>query len=254
MLVTRAHGPAEELSALLRAEGAEPVTVAAIRLAPPASWAPLDAAIAGLQGYDWLLFTSPNGARAFADRLRHAGRAPEELGRLQVAAVGPGTAATLRELGLRADLVPGVYVAEALAEAFAVRDLANKRVLFVRAEEAREVLPARLRDLGAAVDEVVAYRTLPDAAGARRLRDLLAAGGLDAATFASSSAVRATAAMLDAAAVAHLRGLVIACIGPVTASTARELGLRVDVVPEEHTLPALVRALAAHFTARRGSD
>ncbi|MHB1004828.1 MAG: uroporphyrinogen-III synthase [Chloroflexota bacterium] len=254
VLVTRAPGQADALSALLREAGAVPVTVAAIRLAPPESWAPLDAAIAALIDYDWVVFTSANGARAFADRLRQSGRMAGLPDSLQTAAVGPGTAAALAEFGLRADLVPEEYVAESLAAALAPREVTGKRVLFVRADGARDILPRQLRALGAQVDEAIAYRTLPNDEDARRLGDLLADGGLDAATFASSSAVRATVAMLGQSGAACLRELAIACIGPVTAATARELGLRVDVVPEEHTLPALARALATHFEARKGSE
>jgi uroporphyrinogen-III synthase len=150
--------------------------------------------------------------------------------------------------GLRADLVPPAYVAEAVAEALIAQGIAGRRLLLARAAEARPVLPERLRAAGATVEVLPLYRTVPPPDLAERARALLTAEKIDIVTFTSASTVRHLVAALGGTDL--LRSLTVACIGPVTAQAAAELGLRVDIVAPEHTIPGLVEALIAHESTR----
>ncbi len=250
--ITRPAGQSAELIAQLRALGAEPLACPAIAIAPPEHFAPLDAAIARLPSYDWLIVTSANGAHALLGRMAALGADTSPLQRLTIGAIGPATAAALAEYGLRASFVPGEYVAEGiLAE---IGDVAGQRILLPRADIARPALAKGLRAGGALVDEIAAYRTVPGA-GAADLADHLRAGAIDAITFTSSSTVRYLLDGLEqlgntrAAAAAALNRAVVVCIGPITAETARTEGLRVDAMAQEFTGDGLVATLVAWFGA-----
>jgi len=248
IVVTRPRAQAGALADLLEAQGAEVIAFPTIELVPPADPAALDRAVAAAHGYDWLVFTSANGVQAFFDRFAAARLDVRALASVRLAAIGPETAAQLERRLLRVDVLAGDYRAEGLLEALAVEDLRGRRVLLARAAGARVVLPEGMRARGAAVDEVVAYRAVPPAgADVAGLRAALAAGAIDALTFTSSSTVRNFVELLGAGETARLvrNGRpTVACIGPVTAETARELGLRVDVVPVRYTAAALADALA----------
>jgi uroporphyrinogen III methyltransferase/synthase len=251
VVVTRPRAQAARLAVLLEAYGAEVEPLPAIQLEPPADWGPLDDAIAHLDRFAWVIFTSANGVAAFAERLAHAGRDGSALAASRVAAIGPETAAALRRTGVRTDVVPGEYRAEALAEALGPHVEPGQPVLLVRAAEAREVLPHSLAALGARVTVAPAYRTRAAAEGADRVRQLLESHRVDAVTFTSSSTVRGFLALLPPEAAGPLLGaVVLAAIGPITAATLAEHGLSAAVVPREYTVPALAAALAAHFAAR----
>jgi len=241
VLVTRTREQAGRLAEALRAEGAEPVECAVIETAPPLDWGPLDVAIRELRAYQWLVFTSANGVEAFFERLAAAGGDARALAPCQVAAIGPATAAALVRHGVHADRVPPEYVAEAVAEALG--PVAGQRVLLARADIARPVLAQRLREAGAQVDDVVAYRTVAPAGLAERLPELLAT--VEIVTFTSSSTVRHLLEALSPQARRALERKAIACIGPITAKTARESGLRPAVVAETYTIEGLVKALVA---------
>jgi uroporphyrinogen III methyltransferase/synthase len=242
VLVTRTREQASVLSARLRALGAEAVELPTIRIEPPDDWAPVDGAIAALPSYDWIVFTSVNGVRFFWERLARARLDARALHGLGLAAIGPATAAELAAHGLQADYVPGEYVAEAVAAGLG--DVRGQRILLPRADIARPALAELLRQGGADVIEVTAYRTLQARAEPKELRDRLA--GITVATFTSSSTVRSLAAMLHDAGVdlGHvLERATVACIGPVTAQTAREMGLTVHAVASEYTIDGLVNAI-----------
>ena len=164
---------------------------------------------------------------------------------MRLAAIGPATAEALDALGLRADVVPDRFVAEALADALEPRIAAGDRVLLPRAADSRDVLPSRLRAAGAEVEDLPVYESRrpaePDPAVVARIE----AGEIDIATFTASSTVRGCLDLLGGRAEL-LRGVTIACIGPITARTAAEAGLRVDVVAREHTIPGLMAALREH--------
>lgn len=243
VIVTRPRDQAEELVRRLQELGAECLLYPTIQIVPPRSYEPLDRALRNLRSYHWVVFTSANGVRAVLERMRALDMNPGDLRELSVAAIGPATKEALEEQGIRVSLCPEEYRAEGLVEAFSTRDLRGKRVLLPRAEEARDVLPRGLRQLGAEVDVVPAYRTVPDLENGQALRKLLSQGKVDAITFTSPSTVRNFLAMVGEGAIDALSHVVVACIGPVTAETAKSLGIRVDAVAREYTIEGLVQAL-----------
>ncbi len=245
VLVTRTREQASILSARLRDLGAETVELPTIRIAPANDWAPLDGAIGELSTFGWIIFTSVNGVRFFWERLAHAGLDARALYGVKLAAIGPATAGELEARGLRPDYVPQEYVAEAVAAG--LEDMRGRRVLLPRADIARPALAYLLRKAGADIVETTAYRTLRPEMEARELHDLL--DGITAVTFTSSSTVRNLAAMANDAGLdmpRTLKSTVVACIGPVTAQTAREMGLTVDVIAMEYTIDGLVQALVQY--------
>ena len=247
VLVTRTRDQASELSELLRQQGAEPIEFPLIRVVPPESFDELDATLERIEKYDWLLFTSANGVRAVADRLRALGQDVRSLKGPKVGAIGSKTAEEIERLGIRVDFVPSRFVAEAVVEEFP-EDPSGLSILLPRAEDAREVIPDRLSERGAVVDVVAAYRTESDVSdrsdgsvASDRIRDMLASGDIDIITFTSSSTVRNFVKLVGASVP---EGVKIACIGPITAQTAESLGLTPTIVAEEHTIEGLVKALA----------
>ena len=257
VVVTRARTQAGELSAELESLGASVYEFPTIEISPPESFVPLDDAIHNLDSFDWLVYTSINGVEAFVERLRHWGldlrAVPRDAG---VAAIGPATAKRLEEAGLRVDVVPGEYRAEALIEALDGGSISGKRVLIPRARVAREVLPEKLREAGAEVVVVPAYQSVPSSAGKDELALRLRSGEIDCVTFTASSTVENFVGAFGAEEAARLlSGTRVACIGPVTAGTARRRGLRVDAEADEYTIPGLVEAvtnLLAADPAKRG--
>ncbi len=247
VLVTRSPKQARSLAGLLQAAGAEAICLPTVEIAPPASWAELDTAIAELATTDYLILTSANGVAAFFDRLSDAGLDGRALHGVTIVAVGPKTAAAIAEHGLRADLVPQRYQAEGIIELLQQRILTDKRILYPRSASARDLLCTELSKAGAEVRAPVAYRTEPIADDAARLRELLADGQLDAVTFTSASTVEHCLALLAPHEVDYLNRAVIAAIGPLTAAAARKHGLTVRIEPGEATCEALVAALTDHF-------
>lgn len=251
MVVTRPRHQAGPFCDALRELGAEPVAFPTIAIRPPDDPGPLREALASLDRYDWAVLTSVNGVRRVLETLEEAGRMPAEAFRgVRTAAIGPSTADALREAGVEVEVVPDEYRAEGLLEAVAeAARLDGARVLLARAEEAREVLPRELEEAGARVDEVTAYRTEVANPDADDLAARLRAGEIDWLTFTASSTVRNFVRLVGAE-----RGSArVAAIGPITAGTARELGLDPDVVAEEYTIPGLVRALVEAEATRAGS-
>ncbi|MDP2997442.1 MAG: uroporphyrinogen-III synthase [Bryobacterales bacterium] len=246
MVITRAEGQGGEFAAKLRALGAEVIEFPTISIRPAADFAPLDAAIARLGEYDWLIFTSANGVRFFAERLNAP---PREL-RVKVCAIGPATRRAVEELGLKVDIVPREYVAESLVEAFAGEDLSGKRVLLPRAAVARDVAPEALRARGALVDVVEAYRTVIPEDAAERAREIFGVRKPDWITFTSSSTVKN---FLEAAGREALTGVRVASIGRVTSHTLREHGVAVDVEARVYTTDGLIEAIIAATEIRDGA-
>lgn len=248
VLVTRARAQASDLAVLLEALGAEVVQFPVIRIDDPADPAALRAAAARAGEFDWLVLTSVNGVDRFFAALAAEGRDARALGGVRVCALGPATAGALARHGVRADLVPDEFIAEGVIDALtAAGPLEGVRILLPRAEVARAVLPETLRARGAEVTEVAAYRTVPDGAGAERVRAMLARGEIHAVTFTAASTVRNFVELAGT----ETGGAAIASIGPVTSAAARELGLAVDVEAAEYTIPGLVAALRAHLTEGR---
>jgi uroporphyrinogen III methyltransferase/synthase len=248
ILVTRATERAAEFVDRLERLGAEAIAAPTIELAAAPSPAVLDAALAALDSFDWIVFTSAHGVDVLFARLRAIGNDVRRLGRARLAAIGPATAEALASRGLRADLVPETFRGEDFAEALAPH-VAGRRVLLPRAEGAREVLPQALARAGAEVVDVATYRAEAAKDLPGRVRQLLAEDALDAITFTSPSTVRGFHALLEGGARASGRAR-IACIGPVTAQAARALGWGVDVEAREYTTDGLARALIDYFTGR----
>jgi len=248
VLVTRPAHQSDSFARMLRDEGAEPVLTPAIRIEPPPDPAPLRDAIADM-GYGWVVFTSANGVRRFFEEVDAQGKDARVLGRSRVCAIGPATDATLREHGVRADVIPEEFKGEGAAKAILeAGDVSGVRVLLPRAEVAREALPEMLRDAGAEVDVVPAYRTLgASEEAAIAIRDAVHRRTVDVLTFTSPSTVREVANALGAHADAVSEGFTIACIGPITGKAAQDRGWPVHVQPDEYTAEGLVDALREHF-------
>lgn len=249
IIVTRAAEQAGEFSAMLAVRGATVLECPTIRLVEPESWQLLDLAIRELAGYDWLILTSGNAVRFFFQRMATLGMDARALAGCKVCAVGPKTAEAFAAFGIRPDLVPGDYKAEGVVDEFSRLDLHGKRILFPRADKAREIIPHELKRMGANVDSPVAYRNIfperlpPEALFALEKRSL------DCITFTSSSTVQNLAAMLgEDLLIDLLKGVTVASIGPITSKSCRELGLKVDVEPATHTLEALASVLEEHFS------
>jgi uroporphyrinogen III methyltransferase/synthase len=251
IVITRAREQAGQFRRLLEEAGGEVLEIPTIRIDPPESWGPLDRAISRLDEFQWLIFTSVNGVESFRQRLVASGMDPGVLARYRVAAIGPSTAEALNELGVSPEVVPDEYRAEALLEDLRAHIRAGDRVLLPRATETRDLLVKELGRLGADVAEVPAYRTVAVSERAPVLRRALESGTVDVVTFTSSSTVRHFMAMFaPGEALTLLRTVAVACIGPITAQTAAELGLHTTIMPAEYTIPALARAIIEYYSKK----
>lgn len=249
IVVTRAREQAGDLVKALEDRGAVAVLAPVIRIQPLENLGTLRAALTGLSAYRWVVFTSQNAVQVVFDRLVAWGLAPHVFASTKVAAIGTATADALAVKGVVPALVPPEFVAESLAETL-IRDsagsLVGARVLIPTAEDAREVLPAALRKHGAEVQAVPVYRTVPVQTDLSDLANDIRLGRIDAVTFTSSSTVRAFVDLVGRPAALSGR-FVAATIGPVTAGTARELGLREIIEAEPHTVPGLIYSLTRRF-------
>jgi uroporphyrinogen III methyltransferase/synthase len=259
VVVTRARAQAGELSGKLERLGAEVLEFPTIEVRPPEDFGPLDEAIRDLDSFSWLIFTSVNGVDAFVERLAHHGLDLRSVPRdARVAAIGPATAQRIREVGLRVAVVPEEFRAEALIEELTGESLAGKRILIPRARVAREILPEKLREAGAEVVVPPAYESVPSSEGKDELVRELEAGRIDCVTFTASSTVENFVGAFGAGEAARLlSGARVACIGPITADTARGHGIRVDAEAREYTIPGLVEAVVDLFAAdpaKRGGE
>jgi uroporphyrinogen-III synthase len=243
VLVGRARHQASALSSELRKLGATVIQIPFIEIRKPASFKRLDSALANLATYDWLILTSVNGVEAMWERLAKLRLPKAGLKRLRIAAIGPATRKAIEERGGKVNVVPKEYVAESVVRSLR-RRVKGKRVLLVRAKIARDVIPRELRQAGAKVDVVEAYETITPQSSRTRLRSLLQNPRRrpHVVTLTSSSTVRNFVALLGSS-KASIQGISLASIGPVTSSTLRQLGLRVDVEAAEFTIPGLVEAI-----------
>lgn len=247
---TRPETQAGEFVSLLREAGAVPIIFPTIQITPLSDTGRLDGALKTLSAYDWVIFTSVNGVTVTVDRMKAIKVPLGDLHARRIAVIGPATDSALRSYGIEASLRPAEYVAEAIVESLTAQEtLRDKRFLLLRADIARPVLRELLVAQGALVDEIPVYQTRQGAPESQAYAELRA--GVDVITFTSSSTVRYFFALLGAEARTIVDNALIACIGPITAQTARELGLRVDLVAEEYTARGLIAALAKHFAAER---
>ena len=246
VLVTRSRTQASVLSQLLAQEGADPVEVPTIRIAPSGDYTHLDKAIGELESYQWAIFTSVNGVDNFFTRLSYHGLDARALKGIKVCAIGSVTASALKTQGIRADLTPARYTSKSMVHEISRFNMQDAKVLLPRTNVASEDAAKDLAALGALVDQPVAYRTLVPEGSREKARHELSHGKIDIATFTSSSTLENLVKLLDGD-KSLLDGPTIACIGPVTAQTARKLGLTVDVVAAQHTVKGLVQALKDHL-------
>jgi uroporphyrinogen-III synthase len=271
VLVGRARHQAGALSAELRKLGAKVIEIPFIEIRKPTSFKPLDSALKNLGCYDWLILTSVNGVEAMWERMdklkinlknvregheftravkNQKQTSASAVAGLHIAAIGPATRKAIEQRGAKVDVVPKEYVAESVVQSLR-RRVKGKRVLLVRARIARDVIPNELRKAGARVDVVEAYETVVPQASRIRLRNALANEQRrpQVITFTSSSTVRNFVALLRKP-NAQVAGIRMASIGPVTSSTLRELGLRVDISAKEFTIPGLVKAIRQSIPIR----
>ncbi|KAF0218374.1 MAG: uroporphyrinogen III methyltransferase [Geobacteraceae bacterium] len=254
IMVTRTADQAGEFSELLAGYGARVFECPTIRIVPPESFSELDEAIEALSSFDWLVFTSFNGVESFFDRLGALGLDSRAIGRCRVCVVGPKTAAALGVHGVKADLVPSDYKAEGVIEAFRDLEVSGRRVLFPKADRARDVIPAELGRMGAEVVAPVAYRNVTPDELPRLALEALEGRRIHCVTFTSSSTVTNLAAMLgENRLLKLLEGVAVASIGPITSKTCRELGLQVDIEPKEYTLAAMTEEIVKFFSLHSGS-
>ena len=245
MVVTRTREQASQLSEQLRERGAEVLEIPTIKIQPPDDRTQLIDALQGLGEYDWLIFTSPNGVTTFFDYFFKAYDDIRVLGNLRLAAVGPATAAKLRELHLRVDVMPDQYVAKKISAALReYESVDNLRILIARAQVADPDLPKHLEELGAIVDDVPVYKTVPEIEDRNGAAARLAEAGADWITFTSSSTVENFHARFPLPELLRqFPGIRLASIGPETTKAIVALGLKPAFEANPHTIEGLIRGL-----------
>ena len=248
IVVTRARQQASDLVRRLSDLGAECLEYPTIKVVPANDAAPLDDAVQNLSTYDWILFTSVNGVKFFFEHLFAMDKDVRALSHLNTAAIGPATAEKMFEYGLKSDIIPQNYRAEAVVDAFRKIKLEGKKILLPRAKEARPVLPVELRKMGAEVDEVAAYLTEKARADTDQLIERLREKTVDLVTFTSSSTVQNFKDLLPPENFKQLtKGITIASIGPITTETAIEYGFEVPITAESYTIPGLCDAIVKYY-------
>jgi uroporphyrinogen III methyltransferase / synthase len=252
VLVTRPRDQAEEFVQLLEAEGAEPIEAPMIRIAPPDDYGPLDEACARAAAFSWIVFSSANAVDAFVERLLATPQDLRALHGVKLCGVGAATASRLAHFGLKVDLTPAEYRAEALLQALADSgDIGGMEVLLPHADIGRELLADELRKRGAKVTEAIAYRTIVAEAareGEPDIYRMLLERRIDVVTFTSPSSVRNFVQVLGAEPAADLlTSTIVASIGPVTAEAASQCHIKTTIVPATYTVPALVSAIVEYF-------
>lgn len=254
VVVTRARAQASSLSQYIRDEGGEAIEFPSIEIVKQEDLSALHETFGRLEEYRWIIFTSVNAVDIYFDELRDRGIDIRDLKGISICAIGPATAAKLTDRGLKVDYMPGEYRAEGIIAGLEQYIKPLDRILLPRAQGAREILPASLRDMGAVVDEVNIYRTVTTARIDAALRQDLIDGNYDYITFTSSSTVTNFVNIIGAENVIHMNARVkVACIGPITARTAEEHGFTVDVMPDRYTIEALVDAIITDRVANTKS-
>ena len=244
IVVTRTRKQAGILSNKLRALGAHVIELPTIRIEPPTNLREFAELVQDAHGYDWIVFTSANGVDAFFEIFFKLYDDAREIGGVRIAAIGPATAQRVKDFHLHVDLQPEDFVAEGVVREFKKQgSIENERILVVRAEKAREVLPKELSAAGAIVDEAFAYRTVPETRDLTGARRQLAEGGADVITFTSSSTVENFLAL----GLPWPKGMRVASIGPITSKTVRDHGLNVDIEARRHDIDGLVKAIRELF-------
>ena len=253
ILVTRAKEQAGAFTDLLADLGGQAIEIPTIKIADPDSFDALDRALERLEngpGYDWIIFTSANGVEYFIERMKNLDKDIRILAGSKIAVIGPATARAVKKLLMNIEIMPKEFVAEGLIDEFDREGVEGKSILIPRAKVARNILPDTLRQMGAEVDVAEAYQTVLDNDAALRIKELLAEGIIDIATFTSPSTIDNFAKLVGSDLQRLIDGLAIAVIGPVTADAVKKLGLNVDIVAGEYTIPGLVEAIVEYAGAK----
>ncbi|MDH3444137.1 MAG: uroporphyrinogen-III synthase [Deltaproteobacteria bacterium] len=249
IVITRARAQAGSLAQRIEDLGGQVIEFPTIEIQPPADPRPMEEAIKNLRRYEWLIFTSVNGVERFLEGMARHKIDSNELASVQVAAIGPETAKRLEAAGVTRCLVPTSYRAEGILDVLHPDTMRGKRVLIPRAAKAREVLPETLRQWGAVVDVVEAYRTVTPETDTSRLKDMLRRHEIDMVTFTSSSTVSNFARLFDGRRLADILGdTPVACIGPITKDTVEELGGGAKFVAQEFTVQGLIRVIVDYYS------
>ena len=247
IVVTRTREQASQLSSRLLELGAEVLEIPTIKIVPPTNVSDLKDALIGLNSYDWIVFTSPNGVTSFFDYFFKGFEDLRDIGGVRIAAVGPATAAKLKELHLKVDLIPEDYVASSIGKDFAAYEsIENLKILLLRAEVANPELPGELEAMGAIVDDVACYRTVPETGDLNGAAERLLEAGADWITFTSSSTVENFHARFDLSKLLEkFPAIKLASIGPETSKAIKALDLKPALEPREHTIQGLVGAITS---------
>ena len=252
IVVTRAREQASAFLKKLTGLGAECIEFPTIKIVPPRTWDMLDKSIKSINNYDWLLFTSVNGVKYFFNRLDTLGKDVRDLHGLKIGAIGPKTAGELQNFGIKPELMPDEYRAEAVVASFEKYGVRGAKILVPRAAVAREILPDELKKIGAEVDVAPAYETVIPDHDSGWIREMLEKGDIDMVTFTSSSTVNNFVEALkadDLELQKSMENVVVACIGPITADTARKNGLNADLVPSDYTIEGLTGEIINYFSS-----
>lgn len=242
IVVTRTRTQVGDLSKKLTQLGADVMELPTIRIEPPKDLKEFGQSVMDCHTYDWIVFTSPNGVEKFFEMFYKLYQDARSIGGAKIAAIGPGTADKIKQMHLAVDLLPEKFVAEGLIQAFKKVNVENQTILWVKAEQTREVIANELTGMGAIVDEAIAYRTVPETESHEAITRFKEEGA-DVITFTSASTVEH---FLDLKLPLSDK-IKIASIGPVTSKTLKDRGLRVDIEAKEHTIPGLVSAIERHF-------
>jgi len=247
VVVTRQVERSASLSDRLSTYGAQTILCPTIRITPPTSSVEMDCAISQIESYRWVVFPSANSARSMLQRMQETGISSDRLAEVSLAAVGPATRGELEIKGATVSYVPDEYVAERLGET--LNPVMDERILVMKADIGESTLADILTRRGAQVDEVVAYRTVPQAPAGNVVAELKR--GVDVLTFTSPSTVRGFIEVGPDWRDLTV-GVMIATIGPLTSEAARKVGLRVHVEAKEHTMEGLVSAIVTMVTGKAG--
>lgn len=248
IIVTRARTQSSDFANLLGSNGALPIQFPTIETVPPDTWDGLDDAIEKISSYEWLIFTSVNGVRYFFERLKKKNRDVRDLKGIKICTIGPKTAMEVEKFGIRIDVIPSEYRAEAVIECIGKENIHGKRVLLPRAAVAREILPDELKNMGALIDVVDAYKTIRPDEKTDEIKKMLTNKEVDVITFTSSSTVTNFVDMFDKYELQEMiKGVVIASIGPITAETAEKLGLKPQIIPKKYTIESFTDEIIEYY-------
>lgn len=239
-IVTRSREQASGMTKSLETLGAEVLELPTIRIEKMDDYSLLDRAVSALSSYKWLVFTSVNGVDAFFTRLKQLAKDIRALGEIRICAIGPATKQAIEDRGLMVDFVPQEYIAEAIVDGLKERLQEGDRILLPRAETAREVLVESLNEFGARVDVVPVYRTVTEDSEGEEAVKLINEGKVDWITFTSSSTVKNFMEIIKKYGGADFGRVKVGCIGPVTADTASQLGIKVDITARDYTIKGLI--------------